>query len=45
MAEAPSSGERLCEVGGSITLCYETFGSPANLPLLLIQGLGMQMIG
>jgi pimeloyl-ACP methyl ester carboxylesterase len=45
MAEALSSGERLCEVGGGITLCYETFGSPANPPLLLIQGLGMQMIG
>jgi pimeloyl-ACP methyl ester carboxylesterase len=45
MAEALSSGERLCEVGGGITLCYETFGDPANPPLLLIQGLGMQMIG
>ena len=45
MAEALSSGERLCEAGGGITLCYETFGSPANPPLLLIQGLGMQMIG
>jgi pimeloyl-ACP methyl ester carboxylesterase len=45
MAEALSSGERLCEVGGGITLCYETYGSPANPPLLLIQGLGMQMIG
>jgi pimeloyl-ACP methyl ester carboxylesterase len=45
MAEARSSGERLCEVGGGITLCYETFGDPANPTLLLIQGLGMQMIG
>jgi pimeloyl-ACP methyl ester carboxylesterase len=45
MAEALSSGERLREVGGGITLCYETYGSPANPPLLLIQGLGMQMIG
>jgi pimeloyl-ACP methyl ester carboxylesterase len=45
MAEALSGGERLCEVGGGITLCYETYGSPANPPLLLIQGLGMQMIG
>jgi pimeloyl-ACP methyl ester carboxylesterase len=45
MAEARSSGERLCDVDGGITLCYETFGDPANAPLLLIQGLGMQMIG
>ena len=45
MGEALSSGERLFEVGGGISLCYETFGSPANPPLLLIQGLGMQMIG
>jgi pimeloyl-ACP methyl ester carboxylesterase len=45
MAEARSSGERYCEVGRGITLCYETFGDPANPTLLLIQGLGMQMIG
>jgi pimeloyl-ACP methyl ester carboxylesterase len=45
MADAPSSGERHCEVGGGITLCYETFGDRANPTLLLIQGLGMQMIG
>jgi pimeloyl-ACP methyl ester carboxylesterase len=45
VAEALSSGERLCEVGDGITLCYETFGDPTNPPLLLIQGLGMQMIG
>lgn len=27
-----------------ITLCYETFGDPASPPLLLIMGLGAQMI-
>jgi pimeloyl-ACP methyl ester carboxylesterase len=37
--------ERLCDIGGGISLCYETFGTPADPPLLLIMGLGMQMIG
>ena len=45
MADVPASAERLRDVGGGITLCYETFGDPANPPVLLIQGLGMQMIG
>jgi pimeloyl-ACP methyl ester carboxylesterase len=30
---------------GDITLCYETFGEPENPTLLLIMGLGTQMIG
>jgi len=37
--------ERFCDVGRGITLCYETFGDPAHPPMLLIQGLGMQMVG
>ena len=37
--------ERFCDVGGGITLCYETFGSPEDPPLLLVMGLGMQMVG
>ncbi len=37
--------ERFCDIGGGISLCYETFGTPADPPLLLIMGLGMQMIG
>jgi pimeloyl-ACP methyl ester carboxylesterase len=36
--------ERFAEVGNGVTLCYETFGSPGDPPLLLIMGLGMQMI-
>lgn len=45
LADAPgSAGERLVEVGGGITLCYETFGSPGGRPLLLVSGLGMQHI-
>jgi pimeloyl-ACP methyl ester carboxylesterase len=27
-----------------VTLCYETFGSPSDAPLLLIMGLGTQMV-
>jgi pimeloyl-ACP methyl ester carboxylesterase len=37
--------EQFCDVGRDITLCYETFGEPAEPPLLLIMGLGMQMLG
>ena len=37
--------EQFCDVGGAIRLCYETFGDEANPPMLLIMGLGTQMIG
>jgi pimeloyl-ACP methyl ester carboxylesterase len=37
--------EQFCDIGGGITLCYERFGSESNPPLLLIMGLGTQMIG
>jgi pimeloyl-ACP methyl ester carboxylesterase len=37
--------EQLCDVGRAITLCYETFGSDRDPPMLLIMGLGTQMIG
>jgi pimeloyl-ACP methyl ester carboxylesterase len=37
--------ERFCDVGRGVTLCYETFGNPAEPPLLLVMGLGMQMVG
>jgi pimeloyl-ACP methyl ester carboxylesterase len=36
--------ERFCDVGRGITLCYETFGNPANPPLVLVMGLGGQMV-
>jgi pimeloyl-ACP methyl ester carboxylesterase len=52
MAEpkAPPSGpadhsESFCDVGRAIRLCYETFGSETDPPMLLIMGLGTQMIG
>jgi pimeloyl-ACP methyl ester carboxylesterase len=37
--------EQFCDVGRGITLCYEELGDPAGSPLLLIMGLGTQMIG
>ncbi len=37
--------EQFCDVGGDITLCYERFGSQSDPPILLIMGLGTQMIG
>jgi pimeloyl-ACP methyl ester carboxylesterase len=37
--------EQFADVGRGITLCYETFGDPADPPLLLIMGLGTQMLG
>lgn len=36
--------EELTDVGRGITLCHESFGDPADPPLLLIMGLGTQMI-
>jgi pimeloyl-ACP methyl ester carboxylesterase len=29
---------------GSVNLCYETFGDPSDRPLLLVMGLGTQMV-
>jgi pimeloyl-ACP methyl ester carboxylesterase len=36
--------EELVEVGSGITLCYERFGEASDPPLLLIMGLGQQLI-
>jgi pimeloyl-ACP methyl ester carboxylesterase len=36
--------ERFAEVGGGITLCYQTLGDPSDPPLVLIMGIGSQMI-
>jgi pimeloyl-ACP methyl ester carboxylesterase len=36
--------EQLCDVGRAIKLCYETFGREGDPPMLLIMGLGGQMI-
>jgi pimeloyl-ACP methyl ester carboxylesterase len=37
--------EQFCDVGRRVTLCYETFGDPADPTALLVMGLGVQMIG
>lgn len=37
--------ELFCDLGGGISLCYETFGNSEDPPMLLIMGLGTQMIG
>ncbi len=39
-----SNGEQLVDVGRGITLCCETFGDRSDPPLLLVMGLGMQMV-
>src|SRR3954451_16885773 len=36
--------EEFCDVGRGVTLCYETFGDPADTPIVLIMGLATQMI-
>lgn len=36
--------EEFCDVGRGVTLCYETFGDPDDPPILLVMGLGTQMI-
>ena len=36
--------EEIAKVG-DLELCYETFGSPDDPALLLVMGLGTQMIG
>jgi pimeloyl-ACP methyl ester carboxylesterase len=41
---ASNGGEQLVDVGRGIELCYERFGDPADPPLLLVMGLGMQMV-
>jgi pimeloyl-ACP methyl ester carboxylesterase len=41
---ASNNGEQLFDVGRGIELCCETFGDPADPPLVLVMGLGMQMV-
>jgi pimeloyl-ACP methyl ester carboxylesterase len=37
--------EELTDVGRGITICHESFGDEADPPLLLVMGLGMQLVG
>jgi pimeloyl-ACP methyl ester carboxylesterase len=39
------SEEKFADVGRGIALCYQTAGDPSDSPMLLIQGIGSQMIG
>lgn len=39
-----NDGEQFCDVGRGVTLCYEAIGDASDPPLLLVMGLGMQMI-
>jgi len=43
MSEIPYSGEKIAKVD-EIEIVYDTFGNPSNPPMLLIMGLGAQMI-
>ncbi len=37
--------EQIASVSDGIDLCYETFGDPGDPPMLLVMGLGTQMLG
>ncbi len=37
-------GEEFTDIGEGITLCHDSFGDPSDQPMLLIMGLGTQMI-
>jgi pimeloyl-ACP methyl ester carboxylesterase len=39
-----SPGEQIVDVGGGVRLCYERLGSPSDPPVLLIMGLGQQLL-
>ncbi len=39
-----NDGEQVLDVGRGIELCCEMFGDPADPPILLVMGLGMQMV-
>ncbi|MFW9807425.1 MAG: alpha/beta fold hydrolase, partial [Candidatus Thorarchaeota archaeon] len=43
MSDIPYSGEKKAKVG-EVELAYDTFGDPSSRPMLLIMGLGAQMI-
>lgn len=43
MTDIPYSGEKMAKVG-EVELAYDTFGDPSSRPMLLIMGLGAQMI-
>jgi pimeloyl-ACP methyl ester carboxylesterase len=44
MSSVDAMDERFAQVSDDITLCYESFGDPADPTILLIMGLGTQMV-
>jgi pimeloyl-ACP methyl ester carboxylesterase len=38
-----TSGEMFAPIGSGVELCYQTFGDPADEPMLLVMGLATQM--
>jgi pimeloyl-ACP methyl ester carboxylesterase len=44
MTTGTSRTEGYADVGGGITICYEAFGDPSDPTLLLVMGLGAQML-
>jgi pimeloyl-ACP methyl ester carboxylesterase len=38
------TGEEFTDIGEGLTLCHEGFGDPSDPPMLLVMGLGTQMI-
>ncbi|HVW19423.1 MAG TPA: alpha/beta hydrolase [Solirubrobacteraceae bacterium] len=45
MVEQRELDERMADVGRGIELCYESLGDPAAPTVLLVMGLGMQLVG
>jgi len=43
VSQIPYSGEKTAKVG-TVEIAYDTFGNPSSRPMLLIMGLGAQMI-
>ncbi len=43
MTDIPYSGEKMAKVG-EVEIAYDTFGDPSSRPMLLVMGLGAQMI-
>jgi pimeloyl-ACP methyl ester carboxylesterase len=44
VTDVPRSPELFAQANG-LQLCYQTFGRPSDAPLLLIMGMGAQMVG
>jgi pimeloyl-ACP methyl ester carboxylesterase len=45
MRKGTADGNEQFARANGLTLCYDTFGNPADPPLMLIMGMGAQMVG